>query len=133
MDAILTFNVKDEHGAWIPTRINIGSWITLQPGGRGAHACDAAEHGGPTSFEGAYKAKVLQFRMRKGSRTLLDVLVQHAYMQRQLHVDIEFLQGKCNCKNELFFFFVCCGFSSCFHFYAVDYHCYLRISFQVLT
>jgi len=75
VDAILTFNVKDEHGAWIPTRIHIGSWITLQPGRQGGHVHDAALHGGPTSFEGAYKAKVLQFRTQKGSNIVSEVLV----------------------------------------------------------
>jgi len=64
VDAIFTFNVKDKHGAWIPTRISIGSWIILQPGKQSGHTRDAIEHGGSASFQGAYKAKVLKFHSR---------------------------------------------------------------------
>jgi len=109
VDAIFTFNVKDEFGALIPTRISIGSWGTLEPGRRGGHARDAVEHGGPQSFEGAFKAKVLKFQMRRGSSTISEVLVQHSYMHQQVHVDVENLQGKCNCKNLLLLFFMYCG------------------------
>lgn len=57
IDAIFTFNLKDEHGAWIPTRITIGSWITLQPGREGGHARNAAERGSPSSFLGRLQSQ----------------------------------------------------------------------------
>jgi len=111
VDVIFTFNVQNKHGVWIPTRISIGSWITLQPKIEGGHIHDATKHRGSTSFEGAYKAKVLKFCIYQGHTIVHEVLVQHAYMHRQLDVEVEDPKGKCNCKEV----FSLCSFTPCFH------------------
>jgi hypothetical protein len=43
-------------------KLEVGSWITLQPGRDGAWAIDAHRNGANT-FRGAYKGQILEFRM----------------------------------------------------------------------
>lgn len=103
IDSVFTFNTRDEDGNYIPTKISVGSWITLQPGKRGGHARDAANNGGIAGFRGVYKAKVLKFRVATGSTVISEALVQHAYMHRQLRLQpSEASQARCNCKQQSF-------------------------------
>jgi len=94
------FNSRNNEGAWIPTSVRISSWVLLQPGKQGGHAKDARKHGAYVA-EGAYKAKILKFKVENGSNVVSKVLVQHAYMQRQV-VDLNLPKretlGACNCK-----------------------------------
>ena len=100
VDSMFTYNTRDDERNYIPTKISVGSWITLQPRRRGGHAQDAAENGRTSGFQGVYKAKVLKFGSIKGSNVVSKVLVQHAYMHRQLNLEPSAtLEGRCNCKQ----------------------------------
>ena len=50
-------------------------------GKQGGHARESKKHGG-NSVEGAYKARVLKFRLSPSSTVVSQVQVQHAYMYR---------------------------------------------------
>lgn len=76
---VLLFNIIDSNGNWIPTNVDIKSWVTLMPGKTGDHGKDALKHSG-TSSVSAYKAKVLKFKMNVGVVSF--VRIQHAYMWR---------------------------------------------------
>lgn len=99
VDGVLLFNSTDREGNWIPMKVEVNSWISLMPGRNGGHAKDAARHGG-CSIGGSYKAKVLKFKTSAGSGIVSSVLVQHAYMRRQLDLDpsIPTQNAACNCK-----------------------------------
>lgn len=84
-----------------PLKLEINSWITLMPGTRGGHARDVLKHGG-SSIRGSYKAKVLKFQIQSGH--VSSVLVEHAYMRRQLDLDPTVpltLPNACNCKCHI--------------------------------
>lgn len=76
---VLLFNTIDSNGNWIPSNVDINSWVTLMPGKTGDHAKDALKHGG-TSSVGAYKAKVLKFKTSVGVVSF--VRIQRAYTWR---------------------------------------------------
>ena len=59
IQSILVYNEPNHEGNWVSLRLEVGSWIHLQPGKIGGHACDAKKHGG-TNIRGSYKTKVLQ-------------------------------------------------------------------------
>jgi hypothetical protein len=98
IDSVILYTTQDDSGNYIPTRYLVNSWVELNPGTRGKHAKDAAKRG-----QGTYKAQILQFRLSPGSTTVKKVLVQHAYMFRQLQLQprADFLGGACNCKYLL--------------------------------
>jgi hypothetical protein len=98
IDSVILYTTQDDSGNYIPTRYLVNSWVELNPGTRGKHAKDAAKRG-----QGTYKAQILQFRLSPGSTTVKKVLVQHAYMFRQLQLQLatDFLGGACNCKYLL--------------------------------
>lgn len=123
IQAVKVHNEPDNDGNWVPLRLEVGSWVSLQPGKIGGHASDAKKHGG-TSIRGSYKAKVLEFRVSHGGKSISVVRVQHAYMWRQLYLlpalpnhDAKFLNCKflipyqlanmCNCFISCFLFVLC--------------------------
>lgn len=121
IQAVLVHNEPDNDGNWVPLRLEVGSWVSLQPGKIGGHASDAKKHGG-TSIRGSYKAKVLEFRVSPAGKSISAVRVQHAYMRRQLDLlpavpnqDAKFLNCKflipCQLANNVqlfyFLFLVC--------------------------
>jgi hypothetical protein len=60
---VVLYNDQDTAGRWIPMKLEVGSWITLQPRRDGAWAIDAYRNGANT-FRGAYKGQILEFRMK---------------------------------------------------------------------
>lgn len=106
IQSVVLYHLTNEDGDNIPLRVEVNSWITLQPGERGGHAKDAKRHGGP-SISGAYKAKILGFKAGRGASSVSRIEVQHAYMFRQLVLNprAPVLEGACNCKH-LFIFIV---------------------------
>ena len=75
------YNDQDESGHWIPIRLEIRSWVTLQPTLIGPWTRDACRHGGATNA-GAWKAEIRRFSWRVDGRSVLhldSVLVYHAY------------------------------------------------------
>jgi hypothetical protein len=50
-------------GQWIPTKYDIGSWLTLNPGTSSVWARDAKLHGGPT-LRGAYKGQIIDWKFK---------------------------------------------------------------------
>ena len=60
---VVLHNDQDTVGRWIPMKLEVGSWITLQPGRDGAWAIDAHRNGANT-FWGAYKGQILEFCMK---------------------------------------------------------------------
>jgi hypothetical protein len=60
IQSVVLYNRPNSVGDWIPTKIEVNSWVALQPGKKGGHAQDAKKHGLNT-VAGAYKAKVLKF------------------------------------------------------------------------
>ena len=101
LQSVLLYNSTDSDGSWIPTKVEINSWVTLLVGRNGRHAKDSKKHGGSSSMDGSYKAKVVKFRLSDRSDTVSEVLVQHAYMWRQLDlnptVPME-VPIACNCR-----------------------------------
>ena len=86
VQGVLLFNEQNEQGDWVPRKYEISSWVTLMPGGRGGHVRDSKKHGGNT-IDGSYKARILEFKLSPDSRTISEVLVQHAYMFCQLDLN----------------------------------------------
>lgn len=93
--SVVVHNDKDTSGKWIPMKLEVGSWVTLQPESTGEWGRDAARHGGD-SFGGAYKGKILKFRFKmtyasdssRAPKMELDaVKIRHAYMRRQLQLE----------------------------------------------
>lgn len=70
----------------MPLRLEANSWVTIQLSEKGGHAQDARRHSG-TSLTWVYKARVLKFKAGRGSSNAYQILVQHAYMHRQLQLD----------------------------------------------
>jgi hypothetical protein len=117
VQSVLLYTQTTDEGDYIPRRIEINSWVALQPGKRGGHAHESKKYGS-NSIIGAYKAQVLKFRVAPGSTSISEIKVQHAYMHRQLRLDpnAPVLESACNCKSytltvlcdvcESFFFLV---------------------------
>ncbi|KAG0573080.1 hypothetical protein KC19_VG147200 [Ceratodon purpureus] len=95
IQSVILFTSKDDSDHWIPTKYEVGSWISLHPGERVLHAQESKRYGG-TSLSGAYKARIVEFRV-EGLR-VSQVRVQHAYMYRQLKLDpaANQIHGACN-------------------------------------
>ena len=60
IQSIVLHNTHNADGQWIPTKFDIGSWVTLNPGTSGVWARDAKLHGGPT-LRGAYKGQIIDW------------------------------------------------------------------------
>jgi hypothetical protein len=86
IQSVIFYNMIDSHGNWVPMKVEVNSWVTLMPGRNGGHAKDERKHGG-YSMDGSYKAKVLEFRVQATS--VASVCVQHAYMRRQLDLNLD--------------------------------------------
>jgi hypothetical protein len=115
VQGVLLFNSMDDDGNWIPTKIERGSWVSLMPGKRGEWLKDASKHGG-SNVSSSYKAKVIKFRTTESSVSF--VLVQHAYMWRQLDLDPSVVISQtaaCNCKHFSQFNFCCFVLRVCGH------------------
>jgi hypothetical protein len=93
--SVFVHNDKDTSGKWIPMKLEVGSWVTLQHERTGVWGRDAQRHGGDT-FGGAYKGQILKFRftmtyasdsLRAPKMELEAVKVRHAYMRRQLELE----------------------------------------------
>ena len=80
----MLFNDRDSAGRWIPLRVEIGSWVTLQPLTSGLWSRDARRYG-QDSNAGAWKAQIVKFQWTpknvRGHMVMhLDsILVRHAY------------------------------------------------------
>jgi hypothetical protein len=100
VQGVILFIEQDE-GNWVPLKVEVNSWVCLNPGNRGGHARDAMRHGG-TNIIGSYKARVVRFRLNR-SGGVASVLVNHAYMYRQLCLDPTILNVQTtaiNCKSS---------------------------------
>ena len=102
--SVVPYNQVDGSGEFISQRFEVNGWVTLMSGKRGGHAKDTMKHRGSSSVDGAWKAKILQFRFSVstgGSAVVSEVLVQHAYQYQQLELDPTrqptILRG-CNCE-----------------------------------
>ena len=86
VQTVVIYNDQDARGRWIPLRLEIGSWVTLQPTMSGPWARDARTHGGATNA-GAWKAEICKFRWSfarihgKEVLQLDSILVRHAYQR----------------------------------------------------
>jgi len=74
---MLLFNTTNNNGNWIPLKVEANSRVILILEKTGSHTKGALKHGG-TSSVGAYKVKVLKFKMSIGA--ISSMRVQHAYM-----------------------------------------------------
>jgi len=122
--SVVLFHLTDDNGNSIPLRIEVNSWVTLQPGERGGHARDARKHGG-ASLSGAYKAKIIKFKASRSATSVSQILVQHAYMPRQLHLNPHTpiqLESACNCKLMFIFDY--------FYWFYVQIKHYFQLSFS---
>lgn len=102
VQSVLLFNSTNSDGSWIPTKVEVYSWVTVTAGRNGGHAKDSERHGGNSSMDRSYKARVLNFRFSPGLNTVSQVLVQHAYMWRQLDLNptvLVTIPAACNCKT----------------------------------
>jgi len=72
VQSVVLNHLQDKDGEYIPTKIEVNSWVALEPEKRGGHAREAKKHGD-------YKAKVLKFKVYPDSSTIQAILVQHAY------------------------------------------------------
>jgi hypothetical protein len=111
IQSIILHNTHNAEGEWIPTKFDLGSWVTLNPGTSGVWARDAKLHGGPT-LRGAYKGQIIDWRFKVANvgRDVTNnprpdsILTRWAYAPRQTRLDPEqvVVRPKCNCK--------CCSF-----------------------
>lgn len=92
-------------GNWIPKKLEIiVLWVILKAERNGGHANDSKKHGGNSSVDKCYKAKVLKFRLSLGFKKILQVLVQHAHMWCYLDLDPLVplkIHAAYNCKTYL--------------------------------
>ena len=84
VQSVILFNLTNNDGTWIPTKVEVYSWVTLTAGRNGGYAKDSKKHGGNSSMDGSYKARVLKFKFSPGLNTVSQVLVQHAYTVKSL-------------------------------------------------
>ena len=107
-------NTCNANVQWIPTKFNIGSWVTLNPRTFGVWTRDARLHGGP-NLRGAYNGQINDQRFKVGMLVVHDVsrnpwvesiLIRQAYApwQTRLNPDLVVHRPKCNCK--------CCRFDA---------------------
>lgn len=88
-------------------RLEMDSWVTLRAATRGHWGRNARAHG-EDSAAGAWKAQIKQFRWStqnaSSTRTpkLEAVLVRHAYLRRQIHLDPEVAHNEPRCANYLY-------------------------------
>ena len=109
VQSIVLHNTHNADGQWIPTKYDIGSWVTLNPGSSGVWARDAKLHGGPT-VRGSYKGQITDWKFsvpnvgrEVGTNPRVEsILVRWAYAPRQTRLDPDVLvpRPKCNCKFE---------------------------------
>jgi len=101
LQSVLLYNSIDSDGSWIPTKVEINSWVTLVAGRNSGHTKDSKKYSSSSSMDGSYKAKVVNFKLSDKSNTVSEVLVQHAYMWRQLDLNLAVLMEilvACSCK-----------------------------------
>jgi len=87
IQSILIYNGLDSEGNWVSLKLEVGSWICLQPRKIGGYTCDVKKHGS-TSIHGSYKETVLKFRVSHGGQSILAVKVLPAYMKHQLDLPL---------------------------------------------
>jgi hypothetical protein len=74
IQSVIIYKRENEDDEYTPLKIEVNSWVSLQPGKQGGHAADARRHGG-NSILGAYKATVLKFQAQSGTSTVSKILV----------------------------------------------------------
>ena len=93
VQSVILYHLQNGVGDYIPTKIEINSWVGLEPEKRGGHAHEAKKHGN-------YLARVLKFKICLDGSTISTIQVQHAYSRQQLKLnprDVP-VEGACNCK-----------------------------------
>ena len=105
-------NTHNADGQRIPTKFDIGSWVTLNLGTSGVWAREAKLHGGPT-LRGAYKGQIIdwKFSLAIVGREVTNnpraesILIRWAYAPRQTFLDSDVVvqRPKCNCKYFSFY------------------------------
>ena len=63
--SIVVHNTHNADGQWIPTKIDMGSWVTLNRGISWVWARDARLHGGPIVRD-AYKGQIVDWKFKVG-------------------------------------------------------------------
>jgi len=98
IQVVMLYNVRDFEGEWIPQKYEIHSWVMLMLGKQGGHARDAKKY--KSSVDSDYKAQIIQFHVKPGSSVVTEVRVQHAYMMRQLDLNLAIHVAQCGCNYE---------------------------------
>ena len=91
---IVLHNTHNADNQWIPTKYDIGSWATLNPGTSGVWARDAKLHGGPT-LRGAYKGHMIDWKITlanvgrevTNNPRVESILIRWAYAPHQTRLD----------------------------------------------
>lgn len=119
IQSIILHNTHNAEGEWIPTKFDLGSWVTLNPGTSGIWAKDAKLYGGPT-VRGAYKGQIIDWRFKvanvgrdvTSNPRVESILVRWGYAPRQTRLDPDVVvqRPKCNCKQLSFYALTLLGF-----------------------
>ena len=119
IQSIILHNTHNAEGEWIPTKFDLGSWVTLNPGTSGIWAKDAKLHGGPT-VRGAYKGQIIDWRFKvanvgrdvTSNPRVESILLKWGYAPRQTRLDPDVVvqRPKCNCKQLSFYAVTLLGF-----------------------
>ena len=119
IQSIILHNTHNAEGEWIPTKFDLGSWMTLNPGTSGIWAKDAKLHGGPT-VRGAYKGQIIDWRFKvanvgrdvTSNPRVESILLKWGYAPRQTRLDPDVVvqRPKCNCKQLSFYAVTLLGF-----------------------
>ena len=107
LSSIVLYNKKDNGGSWIPLKLSIGDWVTMQPSRKGDHKVKTRYL---EDVEWHWKGVVKNFKMEKGQRKLKEVLVDHVYDKKEIQKESiskkpNFPQINANCKYLPFYFF----------------------------
>ena len=105
IESIATYNTFDKENCWIPTNVERGSWIIMQHARRKTQTTK-------NQFISCWKSRVKDFRLGTNKKAIKEVLVQHVYMHKELHIDptsfdLPLYRPKCKSSNFLSFFLLC--------------------------
>lgn len=93
VQSVILYPLQNRDGDYIPTKVEVNSWVGLEPEKKGGHAREAKKHGN-------YLARVLKFKVGPDGSTISAIQVQHAYSRQQLKLNPRDVpaDGACNCK-----------------------------------
>ncbi len=106
IDSIVTFNSYNDQNQWNPLSISKGSWIIMQQSKRRKKSTTNNQ------FLSCWKGRVKDFRATSSGKVVKEILVQHVFMHKELHLqqgvyNLHLHRPNCKFYFPLFFMFLC--------------------------